>query len=448
MQKNEIVQLISDNTKLLNVIRCYTSVDRTILSNEMNLSWPTLQKSIDELKKHNIILCNIPKKDSPDTKKEEFLINSNAGYYIGISIGGSQIKICMIDLNFQILSREKLFDEFIDKYNLFSNSSYNILRCNEKKEFGYLHTETPTEFSQLQGVLNYILSNIIELNKQLENTNTMLLGIGFAFTGAVDNLHKEILKAYSLDCFNTLPIKHDSLIYPDILSYFSTNNISISFDNIVKAAIVSEKYSLYANDNPNGIYKNRKNIGCIYLGSGIGSAFILNNKLYRGTSNFSEIGHINVTDPTMLLSMRTTEDECDKLCSCGGVNCLEHKIRSNVFGMTRDNFRRFSASELRTEFLKREDAHIRLQILAYYISEAIKIITNILNLDLVILTGKLTQFKDELNAPLYSEKSSNLITYTNKDCSLVTSTYGALAPAAGAAILSSFPETIDDIVWY
>lgn len=448
MQKNEIIQLISDNTKLLNVIRCYTAVDRTILSNEMNLSWPTLQKSIDELKKHDIIICNVPKKDSSDTKKEEFLINSNAGYYIGISIGGSQIKICMIDLNFQILSREKLFDEFIDKYNLFDENDFNIKRCNEKKEFGYLYTETPAEFSQLQGILNHILNNIIKLNKQLENTSTTLLGVGFAFTGAVDNVHKEILKAYSLDCFNNLPIKYDSLIYPDVLSYFSANNISISFDNIVKAAIVSEKYSLYANDNPNGIYKNRKNIGCIYLGSGIGSAFILNNKLYRGTSNFSEIGHIDVTDPVELLSMRTTKDNCDPLCSCGGGNCLEHKIRSNVFGMKRDEFKKFSASELRTEFIKREDSNIRLQILAYYTNEAIKTITNILNLDLVILTGKLTQFKDELNAPLYSEKSSNLITYTNKDCSLVTSTYGALAPAAGAAILASFPEIIHDVLWY
>lgn len=448
MQKNEIIQLINNNSKLLNILRCYNSVDRGILSSEMNLSWPTIQKDINKLKEHNIIFYTDSKKDGNEVKKEEYSINANSGYYWGISIGGSQIKICMIDMKFQILERDSILSEFIDKYNLFSNVNYHIKKCSEEKQEGYLYADTPTDFGQLQGLLNYILSNIIELNKQLESSPTLILGIGFAFTGAIDNLRKEILEAYSLKCFHNLPIKYDSLIYPDILAYFSANNISISFDNIVKAAIVSEKYSLYMSENPNGIYKTKKNIGCLYLGSGFGSAFILNNQLYRGTSNFSELGHIDIPDPFELLAMRTTKDNCDSLCSCGGKNCLEHKIRSHVFGMTRDVFRSFSASELKEIFFQREDANIRLQILAYYINSAIKTITNILNVDLVILTGKLTPFKEELTPLLYSEKSRNPITYTNKDCSLVTSTYGPLAPSIGAAILSSFPDATDTVNWY
>lgn len=448
MIDEKITKIVQENSKLLNIIRCFGSADRNLLCNIMGMSWPTIQKSIEQLKEVGVISNCIGKNENQEAKKEEFLINPNVGYYIGISVGGSQMKVCIMDMAFKILEQKYLFDEMIDKYGLFQDKVRKIKRCKKESVYGYIYMNTPTEFLELQDLLNYVLDEIIRLSENVRLENAVIFGVGFAFTGAINNRKREIMKAYNLECFNILPMQYDSLIYPEKIAYFTSNNMHITFDNIAKAAIVSEKYALYDLENPNSVYRNRKNIGCIYLGSGLGSAFVLDNRLYRGTSNFSEVGHIDVGDPDKLLEKRSGEMFDAGLCTCGGKNCLEHKIRTNVFEMTSKEFRSYSASELKAKFYEKKDAEIRLQILAYYINQAIKISTNILNLDLIILTGKLTQFMDELGRYLYNEKANNPISYTNADCSLVTSTYGALAPAAGAAILSAFRDGGEEIIWY
>lgn len=449
MVNEDLRNTIKDNSKLLNIIRCFHTVDRTLLCELMGLSWPTIQKMTDVLKKSGILL-NSSKTDNQDKKandkKEEFTINTGIGYYIGISVGGSQIKISMIDLNFNIVKQNQFIDGFVHKFKFCENADFDYTLSDNSSKYGYIYTNTPTSFLNLQRMVNFILDEIIRIDFDIKN-DFNLLGIGFAFTGAVINTSKEIIKSFSLECFNNLPIKYDSFIYPEKLAYFTTHNINIAFDNIAKAAIVSEKYSLYNSENPNNIYKDRKNVGCIYLGSGIGSSFVLNNTLYRGTSNFSELGHIDVIDPIDLVAKIENSNQIGQ-CTCGGNNCLEHKIRTVVFDMDVNDFKKYTASQLRERFFEMKDCEIRLQILAFYINQAIKTTTNLLNLDLVILTGKLTQFMDDLEKYLYSEKSNNPISYVNSNCSLLTSTYGALAPSIGAAILVSYTNTNDSIVWY
>lgn len=447
MAENSLAELVKNQYKLLNIIRTHPSADRILLCDQMGLSWPTIQKITDKLKEFNILI-NPPLSENNnyvEVKKEAFAINSDAGYYIGLSIGGSQIKLCFTDLNFKILSPENFFNNFVDKYSLFSSAKLH--RNLTEKNYGYLYRNTPSEFGELQELLNNILSEIIRLDQILRSKNIYIFGIGFAFTGAINNKNKSIIKSFNLNCFDSLPLEYDSLIYAHILSYFIEKGINISFENIAKAALISEKFALYQPSNLNFIYRNRKNISCIYLGSGIGSAFILNNTFYRGTSNYSELGHIDVIDPIDLLSEIQNKNNSSDVCTCGGVNCLEHKIRKFVFDMSMDEFKSYSAIELHNYFFTKLDhPEKRLEILAFYIAQAIKIEVNLLNLDFIILTGKITQFK-ELEKYLAKEKVKNPIGYTNSACTVRTSTYGALAPCIGAAIMSSFPDNADTIIW-
>lgn len=449
MLNENLKSIIKENSKLLNIIRCFHTVDRNLLCELMGLSWPTVQKMTTTLKANNILTNNL-KEESPDTKsnekKEEFTINSELGYYIGISVGGSQVKLSMIDLNFDIVKCNQFINNFVNKYEFLQNADFEYSLSDKSSKYGYLYTNTPTTFINLQRMINFILDEIIRIESN-PNNHFNLLGIGFAFTGAIINTSKEIIKSFSLECFNNLPIRYDSLIYPEKLAYFTSHDINIAFDNIAKAAIISEKYLLYDPSNPNYIYKDRKNVGCIYLGSGIGSSFVLNNTLYRGASNFSELGHIDIIDPINLINQIENRNK-NSCCTCGGINCLEHKIRSVVFDMSVTDFKKYTATQLKERFYKMKDIDIRLQILAFYINQAIKTVTNLLNLDLIILTGKLTQFMDDLEKYIYNEKSNNPISYASSNCSLLTSTYGALAPSVGAAILSSFTDVNDSIIWY
>lgn len=429
----EIADILYSNTQLLNIIRCHDELDRYKLSNLMNQSWPTISKSIEELKKHNIL-----------DDKNGYQINSKLGFYVGISVGGSQIKLSIIDFTLQPLCFSQFID-LINKYSLFNNLQ-GVKYARPGQDYGYIYLETPDSTSELQNIIDGLLSEVIKLDKNIVEYGQHIYGVGLAFTGAIDNESKKIIQAYSLKCFDTLPLSYDSLIYNSRLSYFNTNNIRFAMDNIAKAAIISEKFSLYNRNNFNNIYSYKKNIACIYLGSGLGGALIFNNILYRATSNFNELGHIDVIDPDFFDPNISCNSD-GETCSCGGKTCLEFKIRKYVFGLSYDKFKTQTANELVEYFNKLDNKEYRLHLLAFYISQAIKTLTNILNIDLVILTGKLTAFMDDLSKYLYEEKSKNPIGYTNSDCTMITSTYGALAPSIGAAILSSFPEDLHLIEW-
>lgn len=434
MYYKEIVHLLDSNYQLLNVIRCHKNIDRVNLLNYVEQSWPTISKNIDELKKANILI-----------NKESYEINPYLGYYVGISIGGSQIKLCILDMCYSVLSYND-FMNLISEYNLFQNMPFLKFAADDQK-YGYIYTYTPETTASLQEMLFKLISEIIKFDQLIDINKQHVYGIGLAFTGAIDNKNKKIIKAYSLKFLDSLPLSYDSLIYNSCLAYFNIHNINFSMDNIAKCAIISEKFNLYNNNNFNYIYSNRKNIACIYLGSGIGGSLILNNNLYRGTSNFNELGHIDVIDPDFLDVSKCQYENNDLHCSCGGTNCLEYKIRKNVFNLNFDNFKSLTSVELESYFDTFPDKEYRLRLLAFYIGQAIKTLTNILNLDLIILTGKLTVFMNELSKYLYEEKSKNHIGYTNSDCTMITSSYGALAPSIGAAILSSIPKDNNLIYW-
>lgn len=453
----ERAELLQKNAELLNLIRCYKDLDRTSLVELMKQSWPTIFKEITCLKENNILVSDTGYEHIKG-KVKEYAIIPDAGYYVGISIGGSQIKLSIIDMNFEVLSK-RVFMKMIEEYNIFQLNKY-LSYCKEEDryDYGYVYCNTPDNMIELQTRIDYFLGEILKLDDILRKQDKQVYGIGLAITGAIDNKAKKIVKAYSLPCIKTLPLSYDSLVYEYRLSELKERNINFTIDNIAKAAIVSEKYALYNPNNPNARYSQSKNIGCIYLGSGIGSSLILDNCLYRGTSNVSELGHIDIIEPSWYEADKKDKpdgenesderDKPDEKCTCGGDNCLEHKIRKNVFGMSMERFKSRTSSELKEDFEdKTKEQENRLKLLAFYIGQAVKILTNILNLDLVVLTGKLTVFETDLLQYLYAEKSNNLIGYANADCSMVTSTYGAVAPSIGAAILSALPDNGDHIEW-
>lgn len=442
MASKKVSELLKTHYQLLNIFRCYDDLNKNRISQLINQSWPTIEKAIKELKGAGIL---------SQEEKEDYKINSDFGYYVGLSVGGSQIKLSITDMSFHALSRDK-FQDYTKKYKLFQGLDYLNFSSNNS-EFGYVYTKTPNNIADLQTVLDDLLSSIIKLDEQIyKNENKSIYGIGLAFTGAIDNRLKRIIKAFSLNCFTNLPLSYDTLIFDKRLSYFITNNINITIDNIAKSAIVSEKFALYDVNNPNARYFNKRNIACMYMGSGYGGALIFDNILYRATSNFTELGHIDIIDPPDFRQEDYLLSGTDECCSCGGSNCLEHKIRKYVFSLSYEDFRSYSANRLKEYFYDRfneesGEREKRLKLLAFYIGQAMKTLINILNIDLIVLTGKLTVFMDDLSRYLYEEKSKNPIAYTNSDCSMVTSTYGALAPSIGAAITSSFPDDANMISW-
>lgn len=156
--------------------------------------------------------------------------------YIGIDVGGSHIRIGLLDEEFNILNSNDL----------------------------YINNQTFTE-DTIESIINSI--------KKIINEDVKYIGIGFP--GSCDIKNKIVLKASNI---NYLKFDLVKILQKEF-------NIPIYIDNDANCAAIGEMYK--------GNLKNVENGILLTVGTGIGSGIVINNKIYRGSSfNAGELGHM------------------------------------------------------------------------------------------------------------------------------------------------------------
>lgn len=414
----------SDNRDILNAIRCKPGIEKTVLAKEVNVAFKTLVKQLEYLEEKKFI-----------NTEPSLRINRERFYMCGISVGGSHCKLTITDANYNAISKEK-FVNLCEKYNVFQQDFF--MKKNNITPYGYKYFETPEERTQLEIFLKKIIKDIIKLYDISieEESLPSVISIGIAFTGSIDSEKQVIVRSHNLDYMKN--VSREMLLGPEILNALKQRKIEFVIDHNAKAMAVCEKFSLYHIDNINYNYFSKKNIACFYLGSGIGCGLILNNRLIRGCHNYSgELGHIQV--PRYI---ECKDDDMGEVCTCGAKECLEHLIIHDVFKMKRKEFRKITSEKIRQDIFElkkndEEEYNKRMRTLGYYIGWAVDTIAKLLNVGLIIFSGKMTCFIEEAwpyIKPTYSE-----LNYTLLDCPMILSNYGSLAPSVGAAILSAYP---------
>lgn len=429
MNNKDIFNVINENKVLLNILRCNPSIDKTTLAREMKISFPTLIKQLDVLKSKKIL-----------TESSKISFNQSAFYACGISIGGAQCKITFVNAAFQVIEKS-MFKELCDKAGIFQQGF--LKQESDDKEYGYRYFDTPKTEIDLKVQLNAIIGDIIKIDDLSRKDETIppIVSIGIALTGSIDAEKQIIISSHNVSYLKNL--KKEMLISPDLITTLKERSIPIMIDHNAKALAVCEKYSLYQSDNINQEYCRKRNVVSLYLGSGIGSGLIIDNRLARGCRNLNgEIGHIEVPRYPTLRDKALIEE----YCTCGAKGCLEHYIINDVFRMTREEFKAVSSKELkeRLNSLYEDEKRERLKILGYYMGWTIDLCVKFLNVGLIIFSGKITCLMDELWQ--YITPSNGNLDYGRLDCAMITSKYGALAPTIGAGILSTYPVN-ENIEW-
>lgn len=422
---NNVKVSLIENEEILTLLRCNPSIGNTKLAQKANISFPTLQKRLEDLKKHKIL-------DDKDA------INPNAFFSIGISIGSAQAKLVIMNGKYELLSKED-FTSICEKYDVFNHDF--LLKENSNNSNGYRYFKTPDNLLVLKSYIDLILKDALKLHgissDESQSLVPPILGIGIALTGSVNAEKQIIIKSHTIEYLQNISL--EILLLPDTLLALRTNGISIVVDHNAKAVAVAEKFSLYNPNNPNHYYRNKKNVASVFLGSGIGCGLILNNRLIRGSRNLSgELGHIQVPRYPGL----SEKELIDPKCSCGATYCFEHLLINDVFEMKRSEFKNATSSDINNylDELSAQDIQLKkqkLMILGYYIGWATDLLIKLLNVDLIIFTGKTTCFMNEVWQ--YIDSSIGNPNDAKLDCTLTTSTYGALSPAAGAAVLATYP---------
>jgi predicted NBD/HSP70 family sugar kinase len=259
------------------------------------------------------------------------------------------------------------------------------------------------------------VSQLIKAIKQLKDKHRekrILPRIGVGTPGLVDSEKGIIVSAFDVRWMN-FPIA-------DMIKKESGMSI-----RVVNRSKVSALASYYLH-NP----ENYGNIISIVIGTGVASGLILDHKLYMGSSfGAGELGHTSVIPN-------------GPACLCGNRGCLQALIGENAILERGQNLARInsvSAPEKIEDILNQSrDGELYHQVItevAEYLSIAIGNIINLLNPDLIVLSGPVVSGCPQL-LELVSQKKNYRSMLPNQDAvKVISSDWGIQTAAVGSAYL-------------
>ncbi len=314
-------------------------------------------------------------------------VNPDAAQLIGIDIGRTNTTILVADLVGNVLAR--------DWY--------------------------PTEPSRGRDGLLKILHT--EVRARLA-TFPRIAAIGIAHSGVVDSNAGKVLFWPMVEGWKDTPLRQ---LFED------TYGLPVSVDDRVRAMAFAEQRS--------GHLAGLRNFVFVYVGTGIMSAIFIDGHLYRGRNGLAgELGH-------------TTVAEDGEPCSCGNRGCLERlSSAAAIVGRVRTELERGSSSILTREagdhfdkisveaIVEAAKSHDRLaertvSEAAIHLGIALASVVNLLNPEMVILTGRVPQAAGELlMGPLLYNLRQRAFPEAVENLSVTVSKLGAEAAAVGIAL--------------
>lgn len=332
------------------------SVLRILWENEMafraeiarmtGLSQPTVLKIVDEFIEKGLV--NISGKGVSSGGKPPLMMEFkwDAYYIIGVDINEYRMEIVMMDLGFEI----------VDK------------RIQDNREV-----------DNAESILRRLASEIASVIHEHPDKKDKILGIGVGIPGIVDARKGIVIYSSELNWKN--------VCVKDYLKKYFDGKITI--DDSTRALALEEKIF--------GQGKKVKNFLCLHLGSGIGSAMVMNGQLYYGSLGSSgQLGHMAV-------------ERKGSCCSCGSFGCLElyasgkamekraceiveKHLESQITDLVYGEIERVDLNIIFEAAMGGD--HLALEILedaADYLAMAVAGVINLMDPELIICEGKISR---------------------------------------------------------
>ena len=312
-------------------------------------------------------------------------------YTIGTDIGGTNVKIALIDKNGSLV---------------YSNT------VPTRAEMGYEYT------------LNNIKQAISDLMKETTTSKSSIEGIGFGFPGQIDCTNGVVRTLPNIPGWEDVPVA--KIMEKEFL-------IPTKVDNDVRCAALGELHF--------GAGKGAQNMICITIGTGIGSGLIINGKLVRGASNAAgEIGHIKL------------QIHDGPICGCGDEGCLEAfasgpsivaMAQAYISSGKSTKFREMAKAGEITPYIVAEAAKagdcVALKIyekIGEYIGIGLASVVNLLNPEKIVIGGGVADAGEILLKPIENALKKRSMPIQGSTCKIVPAKLGNLAGVIGASLLT------------
>ncbi|WP_374046899.1 ROK family transcriptional regulator [uncultured Bacteroides sp.] len=359
------------------------------LAKDIDLSIPTVTKFVMELVEEGYIINYGKQETSEGRPPNLYGLNPDSAYMVGVDIKSFCLNIGLMN---------------------FTGDMVDIQMGTE------CHLDNTLESLD---VLIHHISTFIEKHK---NVREKILQVGVNISGRVNPE-----EGYSFSMFN-----FEERPLAEILT--EKIGIPVSIDNDTRAMAYGELLK--------GVVKGEKDVVFINLSWGLGSAFIIDGKIYTGRSGFSgEFGHFNVFDNEII-------------CRCGKKGCLETEVSGSALhrilcervksGQTSILSKRILTGDSPLTLEEIVEATNKEDILCIELVEEIgrKLgrylagLINLFNPELVVIGGTLALTEDYILQPIKTAIRKYSLNLVSKDSAVVLSKLQAKAGVVGACLLS------------
>ncbi len=379
---------LSNKVNILNALWHNHSIFKAEIARKVNLSLPTVMKITDELSEKGLV--NIVGKGVSSGGKPPMMLelNKNAHYVIGVDINEYRVEIVLVNL---LLGIEE--------------QHIQDIRANDTAAI----------------IIERIISEINRIIDNNKEKSERILGIGVGVPGLIDH-HRGFIKHSSEMNW------HDVRMKEALLKAFDGE---IIIEESTRAIALEEKRLGGAN--------NAKNFLCINIGSGIGSALVINENLYYGNSESSgQLGH-------MVVERKGT------ICDCGNHGCLEQYVSGDAIArIAKERVRKEKDSQILDLVygdLEKIDVYIvfesakngdktALEILdeaADYLAMAIVSVINLVDPELIIFEGKVCRTGDIFMKIFENKLHERQMKYLGRNIRIIISGNGDNIGSVGAA---------------
>jgi N-acetylglucosamine repressor len=311
---------------LLSLIQKHKRISRSQLAHLTKMSNTSVGKIIKELMNDELVI-EVGQTEGEVGRRATLLeINPDGSFIVGVELDKSGIQIAVVTLTGKVV---------------------------EKKQLAFAIDKSPHE------ILDALAGEILTLLDRVGNdTKEKIIAIGVSIPGLITwpegtALHVPQFHWENINVKDCLESKLDYVVY---------------VDNHVRTVLLAE--SLY------GSMKEFHDSVCIYVGSGVGGAAMLDGEILRGHRNMlGEIGHM-------------TLDPQGSMCDCGRLGCLQTFVCSSEIEKQAQQ----PIQEVFSAYDRQEDWAIRMISRARtYLGLAISNVICIYNPQAVLLAGPMIQ---------------------------------------------------------
>lgn len=381
---------LANKKVLLKLIKKKGQISRSELTRITGLTPPSIARIVGDLANKDQLVEYVGVGASSGGRPPVIVKFRNEGnYIIGIDLGATYIRGCLVDLNANFISEIQI----------------------------------PTE---IENGFNSIIEKVIQVINKLQSRkedNAKIWGVGIGVAGLV-NSETGIIESSPDFGWSNINLCEELKSKLD-LPFF--------FDNSTRLMALGE-LKLGAN-------QNLKNFAVINIGYGIASGLVVGGKLLRGQKGFAgEFGHIPVDTDSAIK------------CKCGMFGCLEalasgHRIsalgkqeiannKSEILKELCNGNPDLVTAEIVAKAAKMGDiASIKIyNEVSEYICKGIGTIANLLNPEVIYLGGGIS-LNGDFFFELIEQKKSKYLLPQNSNIQIIPSTFGEQATSIGAVSL-------------